>query len=47
MNIRWVNKKNGSNPVMVRWETKTAEFIQIEISPLHIFKIRIDKLKTK
>jgi len=47
MNIRWANKKNGSNPVMVRWETKTAEFIQIDVSPSHIFRIKIDKLKNR
>ena len=47
MSIRWSNKKDGSNPVMVRWETKVAEFIQIEVSPSHVFRIRIDKHKDK
>ena len=47
MNIRWTGKRGGSDPVMVRWETKAAEFIQIEVSPSHILRIRIDKVKNK
>ncbi len=46
MNIRWINKK-GSSPLMVRWETKTAEFIQINVSFSHVLRIKIDKLKNK
>ena len=47
MNIRWAGKKGGGDPVMVRWETKVAEFIQIEVSPSHILRIRIAKVKNK
>lgn len=47
MNIRWTGKKHGCDPVMVRWETKTAEFIQIEVSPSHILRVKIDKAKNK
>ena len=43
MKIRWADEEHTYNPVMVRWETKTAEFLQIEVSPSHIFRIRIDK----
>ncbi|MFH1867682.1 MAG: hypothetical protein ABH843_01805 [Candidatus Omnitrophota bacterium] len=39
--------KNMHNPTVTRWETKTAEFLQIELSPSHIFRIRIDKIENK
>ena len=47
MNIRWAGKKTGHNPVMVRWETKAAEFIQIEVSSSHMLRIKIDKTRNK
>lgn len=43
MNTRWMNKNNGYDPVVVKWETNAAKFMQIEISPLHILRIRLDK----
>ena len=47
MNIRWAGKQAGRNPVMVRWETKASEFIQIEVSPSHVLRIKIDKARNK
>ena len=42
--MRWQQTLNHTyNPMVTRWETKTAEFLQIEISPSHIFRIKIDK----
>ena len=47
MKVRWTDKKHTYNPVMVRWETETAEFLQIEVSPSHIFRIKVDKNENK
>ena len=47
MNIRWTDANHAYSAVVIRWETKTAEFLQIEVSPSHIFRIKIDKKKTK
>ncbi len=47
MKIRWTGNKEGCEPVLVRWETKAAEFIQIEVSPLHVLRIKIDKSKNQ
>ncbi len=41
--MRWPGLKHANNPIVTRWETKAAEFLQIEISPSHTFRIRIDK----
>lgn len=39
--------KETHNPIVTRWETKTAEFLQIELSPSHMFRIKIDKITNK
>lgn len=41
--MRYSNFEDRGNPVIVTWETKTAKFIHIEISPFHTFRIKIDK----
>ena len=41
--MRGFEMKYVTNPVLIRWQTKAAEFLQIEISPSHIFRIKIDK----
>jgi hypothetical protein len=30
-------------PILIRWRTQTAEFLEIEVSPSHIFRIKIDR----
>ncbi|MFC1806968.1 hypothetical protein ACFL0T_01180 [Candidatus Omnitrophota bacterium] len=43
MSRRWVKDESGYRPVVVKWETQSAQFLQIEVSPLHVFRIKIDK----
>ncbi len=45
MNMRRRGRNRAQKPVVVRWETNTAEFIQIDVSPMHILRIKIDKVK--
>lgn len=45
--MRWSNFGDNYEPVVVTWETKTAKFIHIEISPYHTFRIKIDKVVNK
>lgn len=45
--MRWFNFADNYEPVIATWETKTAKFIHIEISPFHIFRIKIDKVISK
>ncbi len=45
--MRSYNLKNMHNPIVTRWETDTAEFLQIELSSSHIFRIKIDKILNK
>ncbi|NQT95951.1 MAG: hypothetical protein HQ572_05815 [Candidatus Omnitrophica bacterium] len=47
MSIRWTDENHSYNPVMMRWETDTAEFFQLEVSPSHIFRVKIDKGEEK
>jgi len=41
--MRWTDSSHSYNPVILKWETDSAEFFQLEISPAHIFRIKIDK----
>jgi hypothetical protein len=34
---------NRYEPIVIRWETSVAEFLRIEISPSHIYILRVDK----
>jgi hypothetical protein len=43
MRDRWNEVQNIYEPVIIRWETSVAEFLKIEISPSHIYILRIDK----
>lgn len=43
----WPNFDDSYETAIVTWETKAAKFIQIEISPFHIFRIKIDKVISK
>jgi hypothetical protein len=44
----WMKQKiNIKNTVIISWHTESADFLQIEISPRHIFRIRIDRIKNK
>lgn len=43
MKMRLTDSKHTYDPVIVRWETQAAKFLQIELSPSHIFRIRMDK----
>jgi hypothetical protein len=47
MNSRPERKMYIKNPVVIRWQTESADFLQIEISPTHIFRIKVDKLFKK
>lgn len=47
MNKRLDQKINVKNPTIIRWYTEAADFLQIEISPTHIVRIKIDKPVTK
>jgi hypothetical protein len=40
-------KLDIKDPIIIRWQTKSADFLQIEISPTHIFRIKIDKIVKK
>lgn len=41
------NVKGNYECAIIRWETVAAMFLQIEFSPSHILRIRIDKKATK
>jgi hypothetical protein len=43
MNNRLSRVSQIKNPVITKWQTKKASFLQIEISPSHILRIKIDK----
>ena len=47
MNMRWADNTHRYDAVMVKWETQEAEFLQLEITPHHIIRIKIDKKITK
>ena len=47
MNNRLEQKINIENPTIIRWYTETADFLQIEISPAHILRIKIDRILKK
>lgn len=42
--MRWSDLKGSYDPIVVAWETNTARFIYVEISPSHIFRVKIDKI---
>jgi hypothetical protein len=35
------------NLVIIKWHTVSANFLQIEFSPTHIFRIKVDKVLKK
>jgi len=47
MSMRWTDKTHKYDAVMVKWETQEAEFLQLEITPHHIIRIKIDRKITK
>ena len=47
MSMRWIDKAHQYDAVIVKWETQEAEFLQLEITPYHVIKIKIDKRITK
>ena len=47
MSMRWTDNTHRYDAVIVKWETQEAEFLQLEITPYHVIKIKIDKSVTK
>ena len=47
MSMRWTDNTHRYDAVMVKWETQEAEFLQLEITPYHIIRIKVDKRVTK
>jgi hypothetical protein len=37
------NKCFHEQPIVLRWHTASADFLQIKISSAHILRVRIDK----
>ncbi|MFA5068751.1 MAG: hypothetical protein WC300_00800 [Candidatus Omnitrophota bacterium] len=44
MHKRFELKSNMKCPIIIRWRTKDADFMQIEISPVRILRIKVDRL---
>ncbi|MDD5504900.1 MAG: hypothetical protein PHV77_06315 [Candidatus Omnitrophica bacterium] len=40
-------KSDMKCPMITRWQTRNADFMQIEISPVHVLRIKIDKAVKK
>ena len=47
MSMRSTDNTLRYDAVIVKWETQEAEFLQLEITPYHVIKIKIDKRITK
>lgn len=45
--MRLFEFEDKHNPIVITWQTKMAKFIHIEISPSHIFRVKIDKVAKK
>jgi len=43
MKMRQSDIKHTCKPTIMQWETEMAKFIQIEVSPSHIFIVKMDK----